>query len=98
MNWGKVNAIIADWKIHIYLKEGLSKEERRKEYKEARDKFRQLLACKNIQLEKVSRIGNGKCVTLGSINFDKNENYEVLKDEILKIVESYKEILTKLKN
>lgn len=98
MNGGKVNAIIADWKIHIYLKEGLSKEERRKEYKEARDKFRQLLACKNIQLEKVSRIGNGKCVTLGSINFDKNENYEVLKDEILKIVESYKEILTKLKN
>ena len=81
----------------------MSKEERRKEYKEARDKFRQLLACKNIQLEKVSRIGNGKCVngkcvTLGSINFDKNENYEVLKDEILKIVESYKEILTKLKN
>lgn len=98
MYGGKVNAIIADWKIEIYLKEGLSKEERRKEYKEARDKFRQLLAYKNIQLEKVSRIGNGKCVTLGSINFDKNKNYEVLKDEILKIVERYKEILAKLKN
>lgn len=98
MNNSKVNTVIADWKIEIYLEEGLSKEERRKEYKEARDKFRQLLAFKNIQLEKVSRIGNGKCVTLGSINFNKNENYEVLKDEILKIVESYKEILAKLKN
>ena len=98
MNSSKVNTVIADWKIEIYLEEGLSKEERRKEYKEARDKFRQLLAFKNIQLEKVSRIGNGKCVTLGSINFNKNENYEVLKDEILKIVESYKEILAKLKN
>lgn len=99
---GKIKAIIVDWKIENYLKvnesNSLTKEERRKLYKEMRDEFIKLLENNNVKLEKISRIGNGKCVTLGSICLDKNGNYENLKEEIFNISDKYNEILKKIKN
>ena len=96
---GKIKAIIVDWKIENYLKvnesNSLTKEERRKLYKEMRDEFIKLLENNNVKLEKISRIGNGKCVTLGSICLDKNGNYENLKEEIFNISDKYNEILKK---
>lgn len=62
-----------------------------------RDEFIKLLENNNVKLEKISRIGNGKCVTLGSICLDKNGNYKDLEKEILNISEKYKEILEKIK-
>lgn len=101
MNNQKVNIITVDWKIQNYLNEDknkpFTKQGKREKYKEARNAFIKLLEKNNIKLEKISRIGNGKCVTLGSICLDKTGNYKNLEKEIFNISEKYKEILEKIK-